>query len=184
MKMRDWESTLIQAWKNNVGVVDAISNLGGMCSVPLCSWSKAWHSALLHDCLISHVVTNGDWLTMNVWTTGRVRDFTEETSTSYWLGAARAPLGPHSLADAAAKAAPAVVNVTLQGGSQGLFNVRTLECMYLIFLGHTAHRVWPLIALPHGDCHSVWELISVSESRCARDKHPSFNSLGACAKGH
>ncbi|EIE24629.1 trypsin-like serine protease [Coccomyxa subellipsoidea C-169] len=54
--------------------------------------------------------------------TGRVRDFTEETSTSYWSGAATAPLGPHSLADAAAKAAPAVVNVTLQGGSQGLFN--------------------------------------------------------------
>lgn len=60
---------------------------------------------------------------------GRVRDFTEETSTSYWSGAATAPLGPHSLADAAAKAAPAVVNVTLQGGSQGLFNVRQC-CMH------------------------------------------------------
>ncbi len=34
MKMRDWESTLTQAWKNNVGtfsVLDIITNLGGMC---------------------------------------------------------------------------------------------------------------------------------------------------------
>ena len=47
-----------------------------------------------------------------------------------------------------------------------------------------AHHARPLIALAHGDCHSVWELISVSESRCARDRRPSCTHLGACAKGH
>lgn len=36
MKLRDWESTLAQAWKNNVGtfsVLDTITNLGGMCMI-------------------------------------------------------------------------------------------------------------------------------------------------------
>ncbi|CAL8467650.1 g7188 [Coccomyxa elongata] len=83
MKMRDWESTLTQAWKNNVGtfsVLDTITNLGGR--------------------------TKG----------------TEDASTSYHPGSTGAPLGPHSLADAAAKAAPAVVNVTLQGGNYGALN--------------------------------------------------------------
>jgi hypothetical protein len=57
--------------------------------------------------------------------TGRFVGHPEQTSTSYRQQAAL-PLGPHSLADAAAKAAPAVVNVTVQRGSGSMFNVRPL----------------------------------------------------------
>lgn len=58
--------------------------------------------------------------------TGRLVSRSEQASTSYRQQVAL-PLGPHSLADAAAKAAPAVVNVTVQRGSSTIFNVRVLS---------------------------------------------------------
>ena len=63
--------------------------------------------------------------------TGRLRGSGEAAVTSYWLeGGAAArpamPLGTHSLADAAARAAPAVVNVTVQGASGAPHNVSGL----------------------------------------------------------
>lgn len=56
-----------------------------------------------------------------------------------------AALGPHSLADAAAKAAPAVVNVTLQGPGQGTFHVSPLTsaCTLLLCFGpHFGQVLW------------------------------------------
>lgn len=51
MKMRDWESTLMQAWNNNVGtlsVLDVLSNLGGVCSPPAYSYACQCY-ILSHD---------------------------------------------------------------------------------------------------------------------------------------
>lgn len=84
---------------------------------------------------------------------GRLVSRSEQASTSYRQQAAL-PLGPHSLADAAAKAAPAVVNVTVQRGSSTIFNVRILS-LGSFLASTTLIAAYFRVSLPRHQNHHV-----------------------------
>lgn len=117
---------------------------------------------------------------------GRTKS-TEDASTSYHPGSTAAHLGPHSLADAAAKAAPAVVNVTLQGGNYGTVNVRPyLHALFLCrgrALPHLAciiFRSWTLVLDGLGHLSGEGQgKCSVSTWACQRSGSTLAVAIGA-----